>query len=71
MSPEVLRRKLQKKKKHTAYAKCPQCGGRLERRISDQVEGAMPRLFRVCVSDGYNEEKCGYKDELFWTGKPS
>lgn len=58
MSPEVLRRKLQKKAKHKPYRKCPACGGRMTCRV--MRGGAGWRLFKVC--------DCGHGEELFWSG---
>lgn len=70
MTPRTLRRKLQKKKKHRSYGKCPVCGGRSKRVLLGD------RLFDRCF--GYvwmGHDKLGnlvtkphYLREIFWTG---
>lgn len=62
MSPLVLRRKLQKKKKHNPYGACPRCGDRTERFVSRHPDGW--RLSGRC-------NRCrAVVEELTWTGKP-
>lgn len=69
MSPDVLRRKLQKKAKRKPYRKCPACGGRLRCRVRyesthTRIKGEYV-LEAVCVS-GYLG--CGYEKRLSWSG---
>ena len=60
MSPDVLRRKLQKKKKRKTYRTCGHCGGRAECYVRWDHTAHAPRLFLL--------HSCGYRKELFWTG---
>jgi hypothetical protein len=62
MSPRVLRRKLQKKKKHRPYGVCPKCGDRTARDVVGS-DGAGWRLVGSCWGG-----RCGVVEELFWTG---
>jgi hypothetical protein len=74
MSPDVLRRKLQKMAKHRPYGKCPVCGRRTVRRLiyegDPRQRGCIVprrwRLFRVCQA--WAGDKCGWWRELFWSG---
>ncbi len=81
MSPDVLRRKLQKKLKHKPYRKCPDCGERMQCKLAERGDGW--HLWKHCgelfVRDSLvwcrparavNGTKlgCGYFKELFWSG---
>lgn len=50
VAPATLRRKLQKKKKHKPYRKCPDCGRRCELVLRDDRchSFCKPRLFVLC-----------------------
>lgn len=64
MSPEVLRRKLQKKIKHKPYRKCPRCGKRMSLLLRWPDGSETWRLYKACDwLDG-----CGRYEELFWSG---
>jgi hypothetical protein len=75
VSPDVLRRKLQKKAKRKPYGKCPTCGRRTVRMIlyeddpsrSGLIRLGQYRLFRVCRP--WSGGRCRWWKELFWTGR--
>ncbi len=66
MSPEVLRRKLQKRAKHKPFRKCPQCGGRTRCRVVNHAS-FYPKLDR---DEGYvlaqrcENKLCGFSKDI-------
>jgi hypothetical protein len=51
MTPDTLRRKLQKKMKHKPFRRCPKCGGRMTVvLVSDclPIVGEQPILLKLC-----------------------
>lgn len=64
MTPETLRRKLQKKAKRKEYRKCPRCGGRCVHRVKSGAGG--PELWKACEA----ASGCGYTRRMYWTGAP-
>ena len=67
MSPDVLHRKLQKKKKRKQYRKCPKCGYRMAVRLrwnADDGEYLEAECSRWPSGDG----GCGFTKKLSWSG---
>lgn len=70
MSPYVLRRRLQEKKKHKPYRKCPNCSGRMHVRFVsiDSGDWLPPQtdgedvLIKECRE---GRSGCGLKVQLF------
>lgn len=73
MTPRTLRRKLQKKKKHKPYRRCP-CGGRMECRLVswDDRNGLVAFFGWVTgtAKDALIKEcpACKRWEQLFWAG---
>lgn len=70
----TLRRKLQKKAKHKPYRKCPKCGARCELKLYDvddlgnYLGWILVKSCRNIVKEDGVTMRCGYNQELFWTG---
>ena len=66
MTPRTLRRKLQKKKKHKPYRKCPKCGERIEGEVTGSNDG-LPHL-KFWHSYAKAAKRCDLVMELRWSG---
>lgn len=75
MNQDVLRRKLQKKKKHKPYRKCLKCGQRMRCKLVQYTVDW--QLFKYCGRLVYRNglvqclaeyDGCGHFEELFWSG---
>ena len=68
MSPDVLRRKLQKKAKRKRFRKCPACGGRLCCRVRQTVDPSRNEDDDVIRCECEDRTRCKFFKEINWMG---
>lgn len=67
MTPDVLRRKLQKKAKRNRWGICPVCDRRTRKSVS---QAYADQEWRPVLIEQCKNNKCDFRRELGWTGVP-